>query len=158
MRDKISIDAADVRLLQALQSDSRRPLHAIAEEIGLSTSACHRRQRLLEDAGVIAGYAARLAPDKLGVSFDIFVEISLSSQSREALEIFEAAVVRAEEILECHLISGEGDYRLRLAARDMQDYDRLHREQLSRLPGVASMKSSFSIRAIKPWRGYPVAR
>ena len=152
------MDEIDAKLLRALQADSRRSLQAIAEEVGLSTSACHRRQRLLEESGVIDGYAARLAPDKLGLAFDIFVEISLGSQSRQALEAFEAAVQRAEEILECHLISGEGDYRLRLAARDMSDYDRLHRERLSRLPGVASMKSSFSIRAIKPWRGYPVAR
>lgn len=151
------MDNVDVKLLRALQADSRRPLHAIAEEIGLSASACHRRQRLLEDSGVIAGYAARLAPEKLGLAFDIFVEISLASQSREALEAFESAVRSAEEILECHLISGEGDYRLRLVARDMSDYDRLHRERLSRLPGVASMKSSFAIRAIKSWRGYPLS-
>ena len=151
------MDEIDLKLLRALQSDSRRPLHAIAEEIGLSASASHRRQRLLEDSGVIDGYAARLAPEKLGLAFDIFVEISLGSQSRQALEEFEKAVLRAEEILECHLISGEGDYRLRLAAKDMRDYDRLHRERLSRLPGVASMKSSFSIRAIKPWRGYSVS-
>lgn len=149
------MDAIDGRLLRALQKDSRRPLHVLAEEIGLSPSACHRRQRLLEESGAIEGYGARLNPRALGYAFDIFVEIALAAQSRGALEAFETAVGRMKEILECHLVSGEGDYRLRLAARDMADYDRLHRDRLARLPGVASMKTSFSIREIKPWRGCP---
>lgn len=150
------LDNLDARLLSALQRDSDRPLHAVAEEIGLSVSACHRRQRLLEDNGQIAGYAARLDPKALGYSFEIFVEITLSAQTEAALDAFEKAVAATEEILECHLVSGEGDYRLRLAARDMEHFDRLHRERLAKLPGVAAMKSSVAIRVVKPWRGYPV--
>lgn len=148
------MDRLDVKLLRLLQQDSSRPIHALAEIVGLSPSACHRRIRLLEEGGAIAGYAARLDPRALGLAFDIFVEITLASQSKDALEAFETAVLRDDEILECHLISGEADYRLRLAARDMADFDRLHRERLARLPGVARMKSSFSIRPTKTWRGY----
>lgn len=150
------IDDIDARLLMLLQTDSARPLAQLAEEVGLSTSACHRRVRLLEEAGVIAGYAARIDRTALGLSIQVFVEITLSGQSQEILEAFEAAVVRFEDILECHLTSGNADYILRVVARDMQDYDDIHRNCLARLPHVATMQTIFTLRNIKRWRGYPV--
>lgn len=148
----------DAELLIALQRDSSRSIAQLAEAAGLSPSACHRRIRALEEAGVIAGYSAQVDPRRLGLALQAFVEITLNSQSREAMDRFEAAVADFDDILECHLMSGNADYLLRVAAADLDQFDRIHRDCLSRLPGVSSMRSSFSIRRIKRWRGYPVPR
>lgn len=152
------MDASDRKLIQALQEDSTRSLADLADIAALSSSACHRRVRALEQSGLITGYGARLDPAKLGLSLIVFVEITLMSQSSEGMAAFEAAVQDFDDILDCHLMSGAGDYLLRVAAKDLEQFDRIHRECLSRLPGVASMKSSFQIRSIKRWTGYPVAR
>jgi len=151
------MDQMDSRILRALQRDSSRPVAELADEVGLSASACHRRVKLLEEAGVIAGYAARLDRGRLGFPVQVFVEITLSSQSQEALTAFETAVMRFEEILECHLTTGEADYFLRVVARDVADYDNIHRNCLARLPGVARMQTVFVLRSIREFRGYPVA-
>lgn len=151
------MDRADMRLLTLLQQDSSRSIADMAAMAGLSSSSCQRRIKALEAAGYIAGYAARLDPDRLGLDLHAFVEITLASQSRELLERFEAAVGRFDEILECHLMAGSADYLLRVSASDLKSLDRIHRECLSQLPGVASMRTSFSIRPIKAWRGYAIA-
>jgi DNA-binding Lrp family transcriptional regulator len=146
----------DARILRALQRDSSRPMAELAGEVGLSASACHRRVKLLEEAGVITGYVARLDREVLGFSIQVFVEITLSSQSQEALNAFETAVMRFEEILECHLTTGQADYILRVVARDVADYDNIHRNCLARLPGVSAMQTIFVLRSIRERRGYPI--
>lgn len=148
------MDRFDIALLEALQSDSRRSMNELGEQIGLSSSACHRRIRALEDAGMIEGYAARLDPAALGLTLQAFVEISLTSQSREAMERFEKAVAGFPEILECHLMAGQADYLLRVAAADLKGFDAVHRDCLARLPGVSAIRTSFAIRRIRDWRGY----
>lgn len=150
------MDRADLVLLAALQRDSSRSIADLGELAAVSTSACHRRIRALEAAGIIAGYGARIDPRKLGLQLEAFVEITLTSQSRETMERFERAAADFDEILECHLMSGGADYRLRVAARDLEQFDQIHRNCLARLPGVGSMRTSFAIRTIKAWRGYPV--
>ncbi|MFN3457482.1 MAG: Lrp/AsnC family transcriptional regulator [Novosphingobium sp.] len=150
------MDRADLALLEALQNDSSLSISELAELVALSSSACHRRIKALEQAGVIAGYGARLEPRLLGLSVEVFVEITLTSQSREAMDRFERSVLDFDDILECHLMSGSADYLLRVAARDLGQFDRVHRDCLARLPGVSSMRSSFSLRRIKQMRGYPV--
>lgn len=149
---------ADAALLRAVQEDSSRSIADLSERVGLSQSACHRRLRMLEAQGLIEGYTARLDPARLGLDLHAFVEISLESQSHEAMDRFEQAVARFDDILECHLMSGSADYLLRVAAANLADYDRIHRNCLARLPGVSAMRSSFSIRRIKAWAGYPVRR
>lgn len=148
------MDRFDAALLEAMQQDSRRSMAELGEQIGLSASACHRRVRALEDAGMIEGYAARLSPTALGITLQAFVEISLTSQSREAMERFEAAVANFPEILECHLMAGQADYLLRVAAADLKGFDAVHRDCLARLPGVSAIRTSFAIRRIRDWRGY----
>jgi DNA-binding Lrp family transcriptional regulator len=148
------MDRFDIALLEALQSDSRRSMNELGEQIGLSSSACHRRIRALEDAGMIEGYAARLDPAALGLTLQAFVEISLTSRSREAMERFETAVAGFPEILECHLMAGQADYLLRVAAADLKGFDAVHRDCLARLPGVSAIRTSFAIRRIRDWRGY----
>lgn len=148
------MDRRDVRILTALQEDSSRSIAELAETAGVSPSACHRRIKALEEAGIITGYAAQVDPHKLGLKLRAFVEITLSSQSREAMDRFEQAVAGFDDILECHLMSGNADYILRVAAGDLEQFDQIHRSCLARLPGVSSMRSSFTIRTIKDRRGY----
>jgi DNA-binding Lrp family transcriptional regulator len=150
------MDRLDFTILDELQADSRQSIADIAEKAGLSLSACHRRIKLLETAGVIRGYGARLDHKALGLEIEVFAEISLFSQQQSALEEFEQAVLRHDEILECKLTTGASDYILRVVARDVADYDRIHRNVLSNLPGVASMRSIFALRSIKAWRGLPL--
>ncbi|MGH1358952.1 MAG: Lrp/AsnC family transcriptional regulator [Burkholderiaceae bacterium] len=150
------MDRIDRVILSELQRDSRQPMTDIAARAGLSLSACHRRVKLLESAGMIEGYCAQLNASALGLEIEVFVEISLNSQAQVALEQFEQAVVDDAEILECRLTSGASDYIIRVVARNVADYDRIHRDILARLPGVASMRSLFTLRSIKAWRGLPI--
>ena len=150
------MDRLDQTILGELQNDSRQSIADIADEAGLSLSACHRRIKLLESSGIIEGYGARLNPKALGLEIEVFAEISLFSQHHSALEDFEQAVLRHDEILECKLTTGASDYILRIVAKDVADYDRIHRNVLSGLPGVASMRSIFALRSIKDWRGLPL--
>lgn len=150
------MDRNDVLILEALQKDSSRSIAELSELAGVSPSACHRRIKALEASGVITGYGAQVDPQKLGLKMQAFVEITLTSQSREAMDRFERAVADFDEILDCHLMAGHADYLLRVAARDLDQYDRIHRDCLAALPGVSSMRSAFAIRRIKRWSGYPV--
>ena len=150
------MDRADRILLGELQADSRRSITELADRAGLSSSACHRRVRMLEAGGYIEGYGARLDPDRLGLGLHALVEISLTRQSREAMNAFEEAVGRFDDILSCELTSGAADYVIRVAASDLAAFDDIHRNCLAQLPGVSAMRTSFVIRQIKPWRGYPV--
>ncbi|MBH0114774.1 Lrp/AsnC family transcriptional regulator [Novosphingobium sp. YJ-S2-02] len=150
------MDRTDRALLAALQADSSRSVAELSERVHLSPSACHRRIKALEEQGVIAGYVARLDARKIGLPAEVMVEITLNSQSSEAMERFERAVCDFDDILECNLMSGGADYQLRVAAAGLDHYERIHRDCLSRLPGVSSMKTSFSLRRVKRFAGYSV--
>jgi DNA-binding Lrp family transcriptional regulator len=150
------LDKIDRIILQRLQGNSAQAIAELAAASGLSPSACHRRVKLMEEAGIVTGYGARLSREALGLANEFFVEISLSSQTEEAFEKFERAVQRMPEILECHLMSGQFDYMLRIVAADTADYERIHRQRLSRLPGVQRIQSSLALRTVKQWSGYPL--
>jgi Lrp/AsnC family leucine-responsive transcriptional regulator len=150
------LDKTDKIILAELQRNAQQPIATLAQKAGLSASACHRRVKLLEKAGTITGYSANLDRFALGLANEFFVEISLTAQTEEAFERFEKATQRMPEILECHLMSGQFDYLLRVAATDAADYERIHRTRISRLPGVQRIQSSLALRTIKGWTGYPV--
>lgn len=152
----LQIDATDRRLLRELQADSRRSVQVLGDAVGLSASACHRRIRALEDAGLVSGYSARLDAGRLGYTMQFFIEVGLTSQSESVLEAFEAAVQDIPEVLECHLMAGQSDYILRVICRDHEDFERLHRRLSARLPGVARIHSNLSIRMVKAGAGLPV--
>lgn len=152
------MDRTDIAILEALQADSRSTVATIGDKVGLSSSACHRRMQALEDGGFIDRYAAILNPAKLGLGVHSIIEITLTDQSRNTMDRFEAAVVDLADILECTLMSGDADYLLTVAAINLADFDDIHRNTLSQLPGVSSMKTRFLIRRIKAWAGYPVRR
>ncbi len=153
----MKLDKLDKKILRALQDDGRISNTDLAELVGLSASACLRRVRTLESEGVIQKYVALLNPKKLGKRMNVFVEISLGSQTEEALATFEKAVDRSAEIIECHLMGGDADYILRVMANDPVDFERIHRDHLTRLPGVVRMRSSFAIRSTKQGSAMPIS-
>ncbi|WP_316015823.1 Lrp/AsnC family transcriptional regulator [Roseobacter sp. HKCCA0434] len=152
----MEFDAQDLKLLTLLQRDGRLTNAALAEAAHLSPSACHRRVRRLEQAGVIAGYGARLDPAAIGRKAVVFVEITLAGQSEEVLDAFEAAIARVPDVVECHLMAGAADYLAKVMAADSEDFARIHRQHLSRLPGVAQMQSSFALRTVRAGRELPL--
>jgi DNA-binding Lrp family transcriptional regulator len=143
------LDTLDRSILAALLEDGRLSQVQLAERVPLSPTAIARRIRALEEAGVIEGYQARISREALGLTMTVMVSISLKSQSEERLAAFEKAVAAASSIVSCHLMSGEDDYVLTILARDLADFERIHKEELSRLPGVARLKSSFAMREVK---------
>ncbi|HEX7110227.1 MAG TPA: Lrp/AsnC family transcriptional regulator [Aestuariivirga sp.] len=150
------LDKTDKIILVELQKNAQQSINDLAGKAGLSASSCHRRVKLLEEAGVITRYTATLDRTALGLANEFFVEVSLSAQTEEAFEKFEKAIQRVPEILECHLMSGQFDYLLRVVAIDAADYERIHRSRISRLPGVQRIQSSLALRTVKAWAGYPV--
>ncbi|MHC5234304.1 Lrp/AsnC family transcriptional regulator [Brucella sp. LJL56] len=143
-----NLDPIDLAILRTLQGNARITNADLAEKVGLSPSACSRRLDILEKSGVIAGYHARLSQKALEYRMIAIVHISLSGQFAKTLAEFEAAVKRCPNVLVCYLMSGEYDYILRVAARDLEDYERIHRDWLSALPHVVKINSSFALREI----------
>lgn len=131
-----------------LQQDGRISNADLAGRVGLSPSACSRRVDILEKSGTIAGYHARIAHKALDYRIMVIVHISLSGQFAKTLAEFEAAVKLCPNVLVCYLMSGEYDYILRVAAKDLEDYERIHRDWLSALPHVVKINSSFSLREV----------
>ena len=145
----MNLDVIDYAILDALQADGRITNAELAESIGLSASACHRRVRRLETDGVIDHYAAMVDRQLVGRGVSVFVEISLESQREDLLDAFEAAVTTVPHVQSCHLMAGNADYLVHVTCADVADYERVHREYIALLPGVIQVRSSFAIRTIK---------
>jgi Lrp/AsnC family leucine-responsive transcriptional regulator len=151
-----NLDAADRRILRALQRDGRLPIVALAESVGLSPTPCQRRVKRLEDAGIIAGYAARVPPARIGLPLTAFVFVSLSSHAEEIVEPFHRAIAVRPEVLACWAMSGETDYLLHVVAADLDAYGDFALKALLRLPGVKETRSAFVLREIKAPGEVPV--
>ncbi len=145
---RVAIDTTDRVILNQLQHDGRITNAALAEKVHLSPSACLRRVRRLEQANVINGYTTLVNRAAIGRSTTVFVEVSLTGQQEDLLAEFEREVGNCPEVMSCHLMAGIADYVLYVVADDVEDYERIHRTHLSRLPGVAQIRSSFSLRAV----------
>jgi len=148
------VDRLDIRILSILQKDGHISMARLSEQVGLSLSACHRRVKMLEVDGKISHYAARLNRKQVGLEIQVFIEAKLVSQRRENIQAFEAAIGEMPEILECHLISGEFDYLIRVAARNTEDYEQLYRDRLTLIPSVAQMKTLLCLSTVKEFRGF----
>ncbi|HXV74547.1 MAG TPA: Lrp/AsnC family transcriptional regulator [Sphingomonadales bacterium] len=142
------LDKIDRSILRELQRNGRLTNVELAGKVGLSESACLRRVKILEDSGLIEGYAMLVSQAAAGKPESVFVHVTLDSQQQEALQAFEKGVHGVPGVMECYLMSGEEDYLLRVIVRDASDYERVHREQLTRLPGVARIKSFFALRTV----------
>ena len=152
----MDLDPTDRRILTVLQRQGRISNAELAEQIHLSASACHRRVQRLEAEGYIRDYVALLDERRMGRPTTVFVEITLSGQADEVLEAFEREVARVPDVLECHLMAGSADYLLKVVAQDTDDFARIHRQYLARLPGVAQMHSSFALRTVFRTTAIPV--
>lgn len=144
----MELDALDLSILKHLQNDGRMSNAALAEAVGLSQSACSRRLDILEKSGVIRGYHARISNAAVGHNITVIVHMSLAGQSEKILSEFEAAVKRCPNVLVCYLMSGEYDYLVRIAAKDLADYERIHKQWLSAMPHVIKINSSFALREV----------
>lgn len=143
------LDTLDRAILGALLDDGRLSQVQLAERVPLSPTAIARRIKALEERSIIEGYQARINRRAMGLQMTVLIHISMQSQGEQQLEAFEAAVSAAPSIIGCQLMSGEDDYVLTVLARDLADYERIHKQELSRLPGVARLRSSFVLRDVK---------
>lgn len=150
------LDEIDRKILRVLQDQGRLSNADLSERVNLSASACHRRVQRLEDEGFIKGYVALLNARKMSLPTTVFVEITLQAQADEVLEAFETAVARIPDVLECHLMAGSADYILKIVAENTDDFARIHRQYLTRLPRVAQMQSSFALRTVFKTTALPV--
>ena len=142
------MDRYDRLILEALQQDGRISNKQLAAEVHLSESACLRRVRALEDTGMIERYVAMVSQKRAGLPGDVLVHIGLHREEQSELAAFEEAVRNIPEVMECYLMTGEFDYLLRVVVADMADFERIHKEELTRLPGVARVNSSVAIRKV----------
>ena len=154
----MKIDSTDRAILGALQPNGRLSNVELAAHVNLSPSACLRRVKALEEAGVLRGYRARVDPASVGLPDNVFVSVGLASQDKEDLDAFEDAVRRVPEVMECYLMTGDFDYLLRVVAAGASDYERIHRNHLTRLPAVARIHSSFALRVVQDSAGLPLDR
>ena len=152
----MTLDRHDRAILDALQRDGRLSNVNLARAVNLSESACLRRVRLLEQSGLIYGHAVLVDQKLAGYPSTVFVQISLDKQQQKDIERFELAVADIPEVMECYLMTGDSDFLLRVIAADATDYERIHTQLLTRLPGVARVRSSFSLRTVIKKQTVPV--
>ena len=144
-----AIDSFDDKILQALESDARKTSIELAEVVGLSPSSCQRRQRELEQRGIVRGYHAEIDPAVLGQAFTVFAALQLQRHERSEVQAFQKAVVLLPEVLEVHHIAGAFDYLLRIAVADLASYETFHADRLTALPGVANITSYVVMSRLK---------
>jgi Lrp/AsnC family leucine-responsive transcriptional regulator len=149
-------DRIDRVILHELQLDGRLSNSALAERVNLSESACLRRVRALEESGFLRGYVGLVDQSSAGYPDNVFVRITLHSQQQDDLADFEAQVKQLPEVMECYLMSGDADYLLRVIVADARDYERVHSQYLTRLPGVARVHSSFALRTVTKKTELPI--
>jgi Lrp/AsnC family transcriptional regulator, leucine-responsive regulatory protein len=151
-----ALDATDIRILDRLQSEARIANVDLARAVSLSPSPCLYRVRALEERGIIDRYVALLDPLKLGLTVSVFIQVSLEKQMRNALDTFESSVLARDEVMECYLMTGDADYLLRVVVPDVQSIERFIVDYLAKVPGVASIKSSFALKQVKYKTALPI--
>ena len=151
-----ALDAIDRQILTHLQRNARMSNARLAERVGLSPAPCLRRIRALEEAGIIRDYVALVDSRAVGRAVTVFIEIRLDLQVKDRLDILERAIREWPEVLECNLMTGDADYLLRVAVPDVDAYEHFLRDKLTRLEGVASIKSSFALKQVKYTTALPI--
>ena len=154
----ITLDAIDRRILERLQYDGRLSNADLAEQVGLSSSPCWRRVKALEEAGVIKGYAAQLDAKSIGLSVNVFMSVSLSTQVEKALKDFERAAAERPEVMECYLMTGDSDYLIRVAVADMGALEKFILEQLTPIAGIEKIRSSFALKQVRYKTALPLPK
>lgn len=142
------MDKIDRKILTALVTNGRATQQDLSDAAGLSPSAAFRRQKAMEDDGIIRGYRADVNLSKLGAGATVMITITLESQSEEAMRLFETAVAQCPSVIRCHLMSGRDDYLIVLKAASLEDYERIHRQEIATLPKVARIETAFALREV----------
>ena len=142
------LDRYDLKILAAVADEGRLSWRDLAEQIGLSLTPTLRRVRRLEESGYILGYSARLDETRLGHAISVFVSVTLTAQTEEAISAFEREIAKAPEVMSCYLMTGGADYLLRVVAPDLAGYQSFLMNGLTRIPGVAHIQSSFALRPV----------
>ena len=150
-------DAIDRRILEVIQEEARISNAELASRVGLSPSPCWRRVRALEDAAVIRRYVTLLDAQAIGLPINVFATVTLEKQVERALERFERAVAERPEVMECYLMTGEFDYLLRIMVPSLGAYERFLMDHLTRIEGIASIKSSFALKQVRYKTALPLA-
>ena len=150
------LDSIDLKILNIIQGAARISNTELAERVGLSPSPCWRRVREMEARGVIARYVTLVEPAALGLQVSVFVQVTLEKQIEGALEIFEEAVRIRPEVMECYLMTGDADYHLRVVVADLPAYERFLMDHLTRVPGIANIRSSFALKQVKYTTALPL--
>lgn len=143
----IDLDVIDHSILNKLQKNGRLSNVQLADEVGLSESACLRRVKILEESGIIDRYVMLINQSAIGKPGNVFVRVTLDGQQREKLAAFETEISKVSEVMECYLMSGDFDYLLRVISKDNEDYVHVH-DKLTSLPGVMRVQSSFALRTV----------
>ncbi|MCB1479709.1 MAG: Lrp/AsnC family transcriptional regulator [Rhodobiaceae bacterium] len=149
MHNSANIDAIDRKILRQLQDNARLTNQELSEKVGLSPSPCLRRLRRLEADGVITGYSASIDEEKLGLPVAVFMSVKLDKQIDSALGAFEKEISKHPEIVDCWLMTGENDYLLRILAPGLREYEAFLTGIFTKIPGIASIQSSVSLRRVK---------
>jgi DNA-binding Lrp family transcriptional regulator len=143
------MDSKDRQILRELQGDGRLTNQELSERVNLSPSPCLRRVRLLEEQGVIRGYTALVDQKSWGLPVTVFIRIKLERHGDEAVNAFEQAIISMPQVIDCWLMTGRSDYLLRVIASDLDDYEHFVRRELQRVPGIASIDTSFAYGSVK---------
>ena len=159
----MKFDAIDIRILRELQQDGSLSNVVLARRVHLSPSPCLARVKALEAAGVIGRYVALANPKALGLDLNVFINISLKEQSKQALAAFEERIAEHEEVMECYLMTGDSDYLIRVAVANIAALEKFILEQLTPIPGVEKIRSSFALKQVRyktalplPGRGHEI--
>ena len=152
----VRLDSTDRKILRALQSNGRMTNANLAESIGLSPAPCLRRVRSLTRQGIIQGYVAKLDQAAVGLPISVFVQVTLEQQIEHNLDAFEEEIVRSPEVMECYLMTGDADYYLRVVVPDLPAYERFLKRHLTKIPGVANIKSSFALKQVHQRSELPI--
>ena len=152
------LDAINRRILEHLQDNARISNVDLAARVGISASPCWRRVRELEESGVISNYVTLIDAASVGLMVSVFVNVSLERQVERELDVFQKAVRERPEVMECYLMTGEADFLLRVVVPDLMAYERFLMDHLTRVPGIASIKSSFALKQVKYRTALPLDR
>ncbi|KIC37727.1 AsnC family transcriptional regulator [Ruegeria sp. ANG-R] len=142
------MDDVDSKIIRALQNDGRMTVIDLAEHVGLSPTPCARRLDRLQRDGIITGYAAQVDPERLGFGVTIFVSVELEKQDRNAIDSFEKAIRRCDEVMECYLMTGSRDILLRVVAKDLNAFDAFLENRLMKISGIRNLRSNFALRTM----------
>lgn len=150
------LEPVDIRILEALQRDGRLTNQALSAQVGLSPSPCWRRVRQLEDEGVIRDYTATLDRRRIGLGVLAFIRVRIDSHSEAEAEAFSEEVAKLEEVVACYSIAGDSDFLLQVVSPNLDTYADFAMTVIRRLPRIKEMQTTFVLKEIKPFRGFPL--